>query len=334
MKKILLFRPLICMGGTEKMMWNLLNQLSSYDIYIGYTDEGSDQELIKKFSKKATVLSLNEPIDLDFDVAIACTWRYHQYQQFTKLNYHKLFLWVHNLTKMDQSVLNFPEEYQKIDTIISVSQTLTQKLIKLFPNVKDKILTIYNLLDQETILEKAKIPISLELSHDLNLVTVARVCWTKGFRRMLKLAKELKKANISFKWFVVGGNYNKEEENEIKEAFQEFQNEFVWFGFSDNPHSIVAQCDYSVLLSDEETWGLALTEAMILHIPCICTDFDAACEQIVDGENGIILKRDAISYQDRIPDIMNHKEKYKMALSNFTYSNEKILKEWEELIHE
>lgn len=334
MKKILLFRPLICLGGTEKMMLNLLDHLSDYDVYVGYTDDTSDSEILEKFSKKATLLQLNEPTDLTFDIAIACTWRYQQYPQFTNLNYQRLFLWVHNLTKVEQSALNFPEEYQKIDTIISVSQTLTHKLIHLFPNIGDKIVTIYNILDRESILKKAEVPISLDLSPTLNLVTVARVCWTKGFKRMLELAKNLREASVSFKWFVVGGNYHKEEEEEIHNAFEEFKEEFVWFGFIDNPHPIVKQCDYSVLLSNEETWGLALTEAMTLHVPCICSDFEVAFEQIQDGKNGIILAREAKSYKDKVSEIMNGKGKYKEAVKNYFYDNEKILKEWEKLINE
>lgn len=334
MKKILLFRPLIYMGGTEKMMLNLISELHNYEIYIGYTDNTSDKELLNKLSQYATIIHLNNKIDISFDIAIACTWRYHSYNEFTSLKYNKLYLWVHNLTKVEQSVLNNIEETNKIDQIISVSKTLSKKLMKLFPHTKDKINTIYNILDKDNIIEKSNVPIKLNLSNNLNLVTVARVCKAKGFPRMLKLANDLKEKNIDFKWFIIGGNYNKEEENEIKDSFKEFNNQIEWFGFIDNPHNIVKQCDYSCLLSDEETWGLALTEAMTLHIPCICTDFDVSKEQIKDGTNGIILKREANNYKDRINDIINNKNKYKKAVSNYDYDNKKILKEWEKLLNE
>ena len=109
----------------------------------------------------------------------------------------------------------------------------------------------------------------------------------------------------------------------------------VWVGFNDNPHNIVKQCDYSVLLSDEETWGLVLTEAMTVGVPCISSDFEAAFEQIKDGENGIILSRDNLdSYKDRIHDIVNNKDKYKLAVANYKYDNEIILEKWKELLNE
>ena len=40
------------------------------------------------------------------------------------------------------------------------------------------------------------------IAKELNLVTVARVSMSKGFGRMLELAKYLKEANINFKWFI------------------------------------------------------------------------------------------------------------------------------------
>ena len=133
-----------------------------------------------------------------------------------------------------------------------------------------------------------------------------------------------------FQW---NNNFNKDEANEIKESFEEFKDNFVWLGFLNNPHNIVKQCDYSVLLSSNETWGLVLTEAMCLGVPCISTDFEVVFEQIRDRENGIILSReDTSSYKDRINDIVKNKKKYKKAIMNFKYDNDAILKAWEDLL--
>ena len=57
--------------------------------------------------------------------------------------------------------------------------------------------------------------------------------------------------------------------------------------------------------------GKQLTEAMILGVPCISSDFKVAFEQIKDGKNGIILSmNDTESYKDRIEDIIKNKNKY------------------------
>ena len=101
----------------------------------------------------------------------------------------------------------------------------------------------------------------------------------------------------------------------------------------DNPHNIVKQCDYSVLLSDYETWGLVLSEAMILGVPCICTDFEVVYEQIEDSKNGIILSRENVSsYKDRVLEIVKSKEKFKNAVSKCDCNNDMILNKWESFL--
>ena len=63
--------------------------------------------------------------------------------------------------------------------------------------------------------------------------------------------------------------------------------------------------------------------------------FKVAYEQIQDGKNGIILNKDNTdSYIDRIDDIINNKEKYKKAVSNFSYENKDIIEKWNKLLNE
>ena len=202
--------------------------------------------------------------------------------------------------------------------------------------IKSKIKAIYNIIDEDEIKNSADKPLKkkLKLSNELNLVTVSRVCKEKGFERMIHLAKFLREKNINFKWFIIGGNYYKDEFKRIKKLYEDFKENFEWFGFIDNPHNIVKQCDYSVLLSDDETWGLVLTEAMMIGVPCITSDFKVAFEQIKDQNNGIILSNELTdTYSERIDDIINNKDKYKKAVKNFKYKNDAIIRKWDEIFN-
>lgn len=335
MKKIMFFRSLISLGGTEIAILNLIKKLDKqkYEIYIGYDDETSSRDLLDRFRECAKVVNVKDGIDIEFDSFVVCTTRYHLLPSVSLIKRKKTILWVHYLMKQETSALRIIEETEKLDYIISVSKTLTKKLESMYPYLKGKIRTVYNVLNDDEIKTQSNEPIQLELSNTLNLVTVARVCKAKGYERMLYLAKYLKDANIDFKWFIAGGNYHKDEMDDILKKYESYKDNFVWFGFIDNPHNIVKQCDYTVLLSDEETWGLVLTEAMLLGVPCISTDFEVAFEQIRDKENGIILSRDNLeSYKERINDIVLNKDKYKKVVSNFEYKNADILKEWSEIL--
>lgn len=333
MKKIMFFRSLFYMGGTELAILNLIKNLKGFKIYIGYSDETSDKKLLDRFKKYAEVVNLNEIDSINIDVFVPCSAHFHLVDKIEKINRKRTILWIHHLINLDSCCLTVEEEYKKIDYIISVSKTISDKLRKLYPNVSHKIHTIYNIINEQEIKQLANEPRKIQLSKTLNLVTVARVCKEKGFDRMLYLAECLKNAKIDFKWFIVGDNYCKNEFEKIYTKYRKYSEYFEWFGFLDNPHNIVKQCDYSVLLSDYETWGLVLSEAMILGVPCICTDFEVVYEQIEDSKNGIILSREnASSYKDRVLEIVKSKEKFKNAVSKFDCNNDIILNKWESFL--
>ena len=64
MKKIMFFRPLYSLGGTEIAMLNLIKKLEGYDLYIGYSDETSDKHLLDRFAEYAEIVNLNNKIDI------------------------------------------------------------------------------------------------------------------------------------------------------------------------------------------------------------------------------------------------------------------------------
>ena len=332
MKKLMFFRPLYSLGGTEIAMLNLVKKLEGYEIYIGYSDETSDKHLLDRFAQYAKIVNLNEVQDFEVDAFITCSAHYNLVDAVKNVIAKQTILWIHHLVNVETTVLADTKETEKLDYIVTVSNTTANILKTIFPKIAHKIKAIYNVIDEQEIKEASKKTIDLKLSPELNLVTVSRVCKEKGFERMIPLVKSLKEKGINFKWFVIGGNYYKEEFERIRTLYEEFKDNFEWFGFIDNPHNIVKQCDYSVLLSDDETWGLVLTEAMILGIPCISSDFKVAFEQIKDGINGVILSSDNTdSYKNRIDDIINNKTKYKNAVKRFHYKNNTILKKWNEL---
>ena len=336
MKKIMFFRPLYSLGGTEIAMLNLVTKLKGYKIYIGYSDETSDQHLLDRFTKYAEVVNLNEIESINVDTFITCSAHYNLVEAVKKVHAEKTILWIHHLVNVETTVLAQKEETDKLDSVITVSNTTAKTLKEVFPNLKNKIKAIYNIIDEDEIKNSADKPLKkkLKLSNELNLVTVSRVCKEKGFERMIHLAKFLREKNINFKWFIIGGNYYKDEFNRIKKLYEEFKENFEWFGFIDNPHNIVKQCDYSVLLSDDETWGLVLTEAMMIGVPCITSDFKVAFEQIKDQNNGIILSNELTdTYSERIDDIISNKDKYKKAVKNFKYKNDAIIRKWDEIFN-
>ena len=335
MKKIMFFRPLFYMGGTEIAILSLIKNLKDYEIFIGYTDDTSDSELLKRYEKYAKVVKIEENSKIEIDTLVLCSPYKSVLEINEKITRNKTILWFHHFGSRESSIFNDDLTYKIIDEIIVVSETCKKIMLKqdYGEKVKDKLKVCYNIVDVEDIINKSNEPINIDINHELKLVSVGRVCYEKGFERQLNLAKLLKEHNIDFKWYIVGGNYYKDVENEIKEKYSELQNNFEFRGFEDNPYKIIKQCDYLVLLSDNETWGLVLTEAKILGVPCIVTDFDVAYEQIIDNKTGIILSRDDLdSYEEKIDLIVKNKKIYKDNLKEFKWSNSESLNKWRNIL--
>lgn len=334
MTKVMFFRPMMYMGGTEIAILNLIRVLdkNKFDIYIGYTDDTSNEELLSRMSKYAKIINIKDN-NVAVDIMVNCSPYKSSIEYFVNVSYKKMHLWFHHFGGTHESIFNDDEYIKSLDKIITVSEATKNIMLKqpYASKICDKVDVIYNLLDKSMVLKKSQEDYPLEKAKDLNLITISRLSIDKGFQRKLVIVKELIKRNIDFKWFIVGSSYYKEEENKIKSMFAEYADRFVFMGMQQNPYKILKQCDYLVQLSDDETWGLTITEAKLLDIPCIISDFDVAYEQVEDMKTGIILSREHTeSYKDRIDDILNNKDFFKENLKAFDYDINKIIKLWEE----
>lgn len=63
-----------------------------------------------------------------------------------------------------------------------------------------------------------------------------------------------------------------------------------------------------MVLSDHESWSLVISEAKLLGIPVIATNTSGAQEQLVDGENGIIVEFDAECIADKVEQFLQNTE--------------------------
>ena len=333
MTKVMFFRPMMYMGGTEIAILNLIRVLdkNKFDIYIGYTDNTSNKELLDRMAKYATIVNIKDN-KVDIDVLVNCSPYRSAIQYFSNVNYKKMYLWFHHFGGSDESIFNDEEYVKSLDKVITVSEATKNIMLKQYyaPIIQGKVDVIYNILDKPILLKKSQEEYELEKAKDLNLITICRLSLDKGFGRKLYIVDELIKRNIDFKWFIVGSSYYKEEERKIKSMFKKYADKFVFMGMQQNPYKILKQCDYLVQLSDDETWGLVITEAKLLNVPCIISDFDVAYEQVEDMKNGIILSRqNTETYKDRIDDILNNKMVFKENLKHFDYDVNRIIKLWE-----
>ena len=144
----------------------------------------------------------------------------------------------------------------------------------------------------------------------------------------------LDKKKIEYDWYVLGEAYKKETLDEIQGWFKD-NNKVHFLGYKDNVYPYIKQMDYLALLSERESWGLVISEALILGIPVIATNFKGVNNQIKNKENGIIIDMQNVnnSYDKNIDDIIILKEILKENLNKQEYDKEFIIKRWEDILN-
>ena len=196
-------------------------------------------------------------------------------------------------------------KWHKTTEHIGVSNYVCKVFKQLYP--KENITRIYNILDE-----------AQETKPILKLISATRVSKEKGYERMLKLAQELKKANIRFRWTIFTDlNLYNQKPFDLEEI--------VYMKPSHDFFDYIKEADYGVQLSDTEGYSYFINECLQYGTPVICTNFPSAYESVENEKNGYILDMN-LSNLD-INKIINNIPK------NFLYKEKCSEKDWIALIN-
>jgi glycosyltransferase involved in cell wall biosynthesis len=339
-KKIVFYYPDMYVGGVEMAIINLAKRIyKDYNLYFFYHSV-VNLELARELAKYGipmNITSIPENFIFECDILVYCSlWlERDNHQSFIKAK--QKFLWSHAMVPPlgGTKFYNLPF-VRTLDRMISVSKAADETIPKhIHPKrLANRYYVINNILNVDDIKTKAaeETP-QLDLAKDLNIVTVARISHEKGWKRIKVLADMFNKRNIDWRWYIVGEGYVPEQVDEAHALLDEYP-QIVFLGKRMNPFPIVKQMDYIALLSDFESWGLAITEGKILGVPPIVSSFPSAFEQVEDDVNGVIVPLNAYGLYDKAVDkIISNKEKYRKALESFDYeeNNQQIVTKWKQL---
>lgn len=135
---------------------------------------------------------------------------------------------------------------------------------------------------------------------------------------MLKLAQELKKTNIKFRWTIFTDLklYNQKPFNLEEIIYMQPSYDFMDY---------IVEADYGVQLSDTEGYSYFVNECLQYGTPVICTNFESVYESVQDGVNGYILDMD-LSNLD-VDKILNKIPK------NFEYKEKTTIEDWQKILN-
>lgn len=220
--------------------------------------------------------------------------------------------------------------YDKLNTIVCVSNYTLQSFVSIYPEFKNKTCFIYNIIDDRMMREQATCQIDGCYEKEMfNIVSIGRLDPIKRLSMIPQIARKVIDAGCSIRWYVIGPQGGKpDEKNLLLRNIKKYDVDscVIPLGEKKNPYPYIAQADLLVNTSISEACPYVVNEAKILGTPVICTDFGSAKEFVDYGKSGYYLSIDQIPKKIiqliKDPRGLNT---IRNELSHFKYDNQEIL---------
>lgn len=286
------------------------------------------------FSTVKYQLNLTRKLDKHYDAAIGSieNWPNH-FVTSDLVDADKRICWVHPNYPSSYFLKEFDKPvFEKADKIVTVSEKCKTDFQSVFPSVADKTVCIENLLTGEFVNNKADSgePVVIPDSGYINFVTVCRFDNnSKGLDRGLNAFKKLKNECIThnFRWYIIGNGPDYKSAKEFIAANQLDDTVFL-LGSLKNPLPTERLMDCFILPSRYEGKPMAVTEALMLGLPCLVTEYSSAREQIEDGFNGLVLENNDDSLCYKLKELASDSSLLSVLKSNVpkkNYSNLEVI---------
>lgn len=190
--------------------------------------------------------------------------------------------------------------YPMADVIIAQTEQMKEDLESEFKLGKDKVISLHNLIDKETIGKKIKEAVNpYEKERNKVVVWVGRYDPVKGADIAIKSFIEANKQDQDISLYLVG---KINEQNPYYQKVRliadssECSDRIHFVGFQENPYRWMKYADCFVMSSRSEGSPNSLFEALYLGIPSVATRCTPNIDDIVkDGENGFLVNVDDVA---------------------------------------
>lgn len=365
MKKILFGITSLTLGGAERVLVDMVNELAKeYEIklFTIYPKGELERELEHNIERKSMCkkarkeMTKVERLWVSFRLLFCKKAIYKRFIKgadtevaflegpITRLfevknKQTKKVVWVHNdISKVfgkgiKATVKKYVDgkSYKSYDKIVLVSKENQENFKTTYPNIdSSKLQVIYNYLNQEKIIKKAEEPIAIDWKQEeFKILTVARLVEQKAIERFIKVHSKLMQNGIQAKVYVIGeGPERKKLESLMKK--EQVEHSFILLGKKQNPYPYIKQCDLFVLLSYFEGYGMVLEEAKILNKSIMITN-TAAREAVVGYARAEVVENEEGAIYEGLARRIKEQGKQEEG-QKVNYSNQAILEEIRKLM--
>lgn len=241
-----------------------------------------------------------------YDLAIS--WLTPHHQVLKKVKARRKVAWIHtdySYIPTDRSV-ELPM-WAGFDRIISISPAVTESFCSQYPELRNRISEIENIMPVQAIRRRALESVDTGMSPDhFDILSVGRYAEPKNFesipgimRRMIELT-----GRDDLRWHIIGyGGGEALVRSKIAEMGME--NHVILHGKQANPYPFMAACDLYVQPSRYEGKSVCVREAQALNRPVVISNYSTARSQLIDGIDGLIFPLDSEELAKGIARVIN-----------------------------
>lgn len=320
------------MGGIEKALIELLNNINYNKYDVTLLLEKKEGELLNKINKNVKIYNYNicnsknvlyrKVINgmkrlkfilfnykkYDFSCCYATYSKPCSLLSLIASNNNAIYIhgdYVEEFNDENKTIQFFEKQnIYNFKNIIFVSNESKNNLIEIMPKIKYKSYVLNNFINYKQIIELSKENINEEKPKDKKLLLyVGRLDEkVKKTSKMIETVEYLIKKNIKVEFWIVGdGNDYSLYKSLIEE--RNLQNNVKLLGMKKNPYPYINLCDYIVITSDHEGFPVTFLEAMALNKKIIST-ISVSDDEIELSNYGSIISKDIDDMKKQVLEIL------------------------------
>ncbi|WP_054028519.1 glycosyltransferase [Bacillus sp. FJAT-28004] len=271
-------------------------------------------------------LSLAFPaLDKRYDAVIGFLEKNPVYFSIEKVNAAKKLGFIHNdYDKLEMDPNLDAPYFEQLDHLITVSDRCGEVLKQRFPQYKQKVSVIHNIVSPSMIHKMSKEKAELIQNKGTTIVSIGRLNYQKGFELAIEACATLVEEGYDVNWYVIGEGEERSKLEKLIELYK-LSGNFHLIGMKENPYPYIHEADIYVQPSRFEGKSIAIDEAKILNKPIIITDFSTAKDQIVHNQNGLIVQMNATAIFEGIKQLIEDealRDYFVQQLSNEHFGTE------------
>lgn len=284
-----------------------------YEKKHGYTDSGVGIEYSHKFTNPLMPEICPEK---EYDLAISFLTPH--YFVADKVWAKKKIAWIH--TDYSRVQVNRNSElamWEKFDYVASISDAVTNSFLLTFPELREKIILIENILPEKLIRRQATaFTVEAEMPpKGLRLLSIGRYCTAKNFDNVPDMCARLLQSGLDVYWYIIGFG---PDESLIRQRIAEahMEDRVILLGKKENPYPYITACDLYVQPSRYEGKSVTVREAQMLGKPVVITRYATSASQLEDGVDGVIVPMDNEGCAEGIAQLLHDNNKRKQLSQN------------------